>query len=239
MRRDKRVTTFFNRLFHRLRNEYSKPLIITITAALSIGVLFGFIMLQMIQDEEEESTYYVHAKTEVEKEQQEQTSIDLPEVQLFVHQGGVFSDEANTKTFVQKLAEEQIPFIIKEADGQFFVWMNIYETEETANKQTDKMDKQGVDTFVKEWHIPASTVYVDEETATWLKAFLPVVEQASESSTMKQEALADLLTIEGVSKQVQSWQNHIEQDVVDHDSEEQQMLEVIALYEKVLKDIKE
>lgn len=232
-------TSFFRRQLHLLKHEYSKPILITISAALSIGVIFGFLMLQMVHQDEEETTYHVYATSEGSEDEEEQTTINLPGLQLFVHQGGVFSNKENAEQYSKQLTKKNIPFVIKEEDGQYFVWMNVHQTETAAKKHIVEMDKQGMEVYVKEWTIPASTISVTEQAAIWLESFAPVIQTGLEDGAVSQEKVEKLVTMEGMTKQVQAWQSSLEAGITTSSSEEQLLLALVHQYEQSLKDIKE
>lgn len=239
MNKNRTHTSVFRRLLRRLKTVNSKPLLITVSAALSIGLVFGFFMLQMVHKEQQESTYHVYATTDQDQEEQKNTSVETPELNIYVHQGGVFEEKENAEEYSELLEKNDVPFLIKQEEGQYLVWMNVQQSESAAKKQVQKMDKQGIDVYVKEWHIPAATMKIEEQTAKWIESLSKVVQEAVETETIDSDELTKLGENDSVPEQVQIWQEQLEQQVIDGTSDEQKTLELIALYERILKDIKE
>ena len=237
MKKNRNQFPFRRRIRKVTAHRQFKPLLLTVGASIFIGVTFGFIVLQMVNQEEEQDVENVQA-TALSVEETAENTIDLPAITVFVHQGGVFTNAENAEQYSKELQQAKVPFIQRESDEQYFIWMNIANSEQEAKSLAEKMDKQGIDMFIKEWEVPATTVALDKNTGTWLRSFLDLYDTSLETSTIDAPSWQAILEQDDLPEQLHDWQADLQQLFEDKQSDDQLLLDVLVHYENLLKDIK-
>lgn len=216
-----------------------KPLLITVAGSLFIGIIFGLIVLQMVNQDKNQEAENVHATSLSAENTDESTknSIDLSAITVFIHQGGVFSTAENAQEYSKELQQAQIPFIQRENDGQFFIWMNIAETEQQAKSQADEMDKQGIDVFIKKWEVPAAAVELDEKSGKWLQSFQALYNTSLQADSIDINTWQPFIEEKDLPEQLEEWKVELKQ-LLAEEQDDQLLLDILAHYEQLIKDIK-
>lgn len=240
MKKYRKLNDFKQNFKKTLSHTQFKRMIVTVGAALCIGFIFGFIVLQMISVEKNQAVTDINTaniKSEKDSEQDSEQT-DLEEVSLYIQQAGVFSEKENATKYAISLENEQIPYIIREADEQYFIWMNPTLNEKEAKNLAEKLDKQGITVYVKPWEIPAATLTLETTEREWLQTYRTLLLSSLEENNIKQEEWTPLLE-EQLNEKYLDWQTSLE-DILEQERmpEEQLILEVLAYYEKLTKDVK-
>lgn len=236
MKKHRKLNVFKQNFKKTLSHTQFKRMIVTIGAALCIGFIFGFIILQMVSIEKNQAVTDINTANMKTEKDSEQTNLE--EVSLYIQQAGVFSEKANATEYATSLENKQIPFIIREADEQYFIWMDPTLNEKEAKKSAKKLDEQGISTYVKSWEIPATTLTLEVSEIEWLQTYQALLLSSLGENSIKQEAWTSLLE-EKLNENYRNWQTSLE-DIFNQESvsEKQLILEVLAHYEKIIKDVK-
>jgi|SRR5690625_327737 len=219
-----------------------KPILYTVTASLCIGMLFGFIVLQMVGQEDEQKAENIEATTLTTKNHTENNNnnneVDLDTITAFVHQGGVFSTAENAAEYGKQLEQANIPFITREEDGQHYIWLNIASSEQEAQQLATKMDEQEIDVFIKAWELPAQTVTIDDDATEWLVLFHDLLSTSLQTTSIEEKEWQALIEDDALPEELSEWQATIQQIVFEEDdSDEQILLHSFVFYENVLKEL--
>src|SRR5690625_1602369 len=142
MKKNRNQFPFRRRIRKVTAHRQFKPLLLTVGASIFIGVTFGFIVLQMVNQEEEQDVENVQA-TALSVEETTENTIDLPAITVFVHQGGVITNVENAEQYSKELQQAKVPFIQRESDEQYFIWMNIANSEQEAKSLAEKWTSKG------------------------------------------------------------------------------------------------
>lgn len=236
MKKHRKLNVFKQNFKKTLSHTQFKRMIVTIGAALCIGFIFGFIILQMVSIEKNQAVTDINTANIKTEKDSEQTNLEA--VSLYIQQAGVFSEKANATEYATSLENKQIPFIIREADEQYFIWMDPTLHEKEAKKSAKKLDEQGISTYVKTWEIPATTLTLEISEIEWLQTYQALLLSSLEESSIKQEAWTSLLE-EKLNENYRDWQKSLE-DIFNQESvsEKQLILEILAHYENIIKDVK-
>ncbi|HLR40290.1 MAG TPA: SPOR domain-containing protein [Virgibacillus sp.] len=154
-----------------------KPVVISISAAIFIGSILGFIMLNMFGNINDlsnhgnnpEATNAVAADKDTEKKSN--ASDEQKAITAYVLQGGVFSEKANADQWAESFKQAGFPAMIWERDDQYYLLTGIADTEEQAKKIAASIKEQNMDVFVKEWQTSPTDTDLNKEEAAWLGVF--------------------------------------------------------------------
>jgi stage II sporulation protein B len=182
-----------------------KPVILAVISALVIGSIFGFIMLRMfvtmdaspdlgsnpnpaaaITDDAEE-------RTDNTSDQNTQTA-EFESVTAHVLQAGIYSEEENAAAAAENYEKANIPAMIWERDGQYFVFAGVAGSAEQAASVASELETEELELYSKEWSTPQFELSLSQSEAEWLNSFLTWWNQAltSPSSQETEEQLKQL-----------------------------------------------
>src|SRR5690625_719976 len=108
MKKNRNQFPFRRRIRKVTTHRQFKPLLLTVGASLSIDIIFGVIVLQMVNQEEEQEVENVQA-TSLSVEETANDTVDLQAVKVFVHQGGVFTNAENAEEYSKQLQQAKVP----------------------------------------------------------------------------------------------------------------------------------
>lgn len=123
--------------------------------AVVIGVAFGFLLLQFVlSDEKAETAFDPTATPPSEGEPTEGkvggfTSTSIPEMEIFVVQGGVFSTANSANTVAARLEEAGVPTAIVEQGEQSFLFTGVAPTLEEARQLASVIKEEGFEAYQK------------------------------------------------------------------------------------------
>jgi len=154
-----------------------KPVVISVSAAIFIGSILGFIMLNMFgnindlsnHENNPEATNAVAADEGTEKNSN--ASDEQKAITAYVLQGGVFSEKANADQWAESFKQAGFPVMIWEREDQYYLLTGIADTEEQAKKIATSIKEKNMDVFAKEWRTSPTDAALNKEEAAWLNAF--------------------------------------------------------------------
>jgi len=154
-----------------------KPVVISVSAAIFIGSILGFIMLNMFGNINDlsnhgnnpEATNAVVADEDTEKKSN--ASDEHKTITAYVLQGGVFSEKSNADQWAESFKQAGFPAMIWERDDQYYLLTGIADTEEQAKKIATSIKEQNMDVFAKEWKTSPTDADLNKEEAAWLGVF--------------------------------------------------------------------
>lgn len=194
----KKKSAFFhssNRLSSLIREYLFNRIVYAFMTALFIGVTFGFLLLQFV---EQDTVQHVNHHTatmdnnvENKVDKQEGTSTSMLETVTFqVIQTGVFQNEENAKDWVSKHATKKLPFFIWESNEQYYVLTEPFLSANADQKTLDLLSELGIDAFVKEWHVEKEITTLSDKDVAKLDAFITLW-QKSLSAVDQQHSLTN------------------------------------------------
>lgn len=155
-----------------------KPVVISISAAIFIGSILGFIMLNMFgnindlssNENTPEAMNAVAADENTDKDGKNPDNV-MKGLTAYVLQGGVFSEKANAEQWVESFKQAGIPAMIWEREEQYYLLAGMADTEDQGKKAAISIKEQNMDVFIKEWRTSATEASLNKEEAAWLSAF--------------------------------------------------------------------
>lgn len=215
----------------------AKRVIIAICSSLLIGTIFGLVTLQMSKQADHHNAEILHSTT---LDEDGTSSGTIDSFNVYVIQGGVFHEEENATQWKMKFENLQFKaFTWKRAD-EYYLFAGIASNMESAKELADKMDKQGLDVYIKELTIDEKTIKGTEADYVWLQSFIDQW-QASLNSVHEGTGLLadDWITLtektSGLSDQIQGFNDTIIQHVkeISNDEEQHVLLQLLYNYEQV------
>ncbi|WP_373892968.1 SPOR domain-containing protein [Virgibacillus natechei] len=153
-----------------------KPIIVTIITAIAIGSILGVIMLRMFVGIDSDMTESNNIPAATIDEEDEDSNADiatstLEQINAYVLQGGVFSDETNAEEWISKYEQAGFPSFIWEQEEKYFLLVGLANTEERAEQFANQLKEHEFDIYVKEWTTEEGEVDLTEEEHEWLQSF--------------------------------------------------------------------
>lgn len=148
-----------------------KRIIFASSASLIIGLVFGTFFLQMIKQEEDTASVIENPPTSIDSNEELR---ELTAIEIFVIQGGVFSEIENLQNWESKYNNIGMKTINWERDDTYYLLAGIAQTEAIAKQRADKLAEQGLDVFVKPWIISDTKLNLSETEYKWLQSFVDV-----------------------------------------------------------------
>lgn len=171
----------------------AKPLVVSSLSAIVIGVLLGFIVLRMsIGGQEVQQGSASSSPSEVIADDSNEdkgnsdlqaTSVELKQLQAYVLQVGVFTEEENTGDAVDLLEKNGFAAIVWENAEQYYVFTNIFSTEEQAKNSVDQLEKKEIENYAKLWTVDKQTIDATDEEVAFLQDFVETWEETVEKHT--------------------------------------------------------
>src|SRR5699024_4530407 len=136
-----------------------KQLTIAISLAVIIGTIFGFIMLKIFGTIDngmisQGNNPIVSVENSSEKEENAKKDVmktELPGIQAYILQGGVFSRKENAKKFEEDYQGNGVMTMIWKRDNKFFLIIGLYHSLKEEIKLAINKEYNNIDVFVKEW----------------------------------------------------------------------------------------
>lgn len=170
-------------LTFRLRNHHQfKKIIFAVCSSLLIGLTFGFIILNMLKQEDPEQASILNTSTANQQEDQENGDTkQIDSVEFFVVQGGVFSEQENALKWAESFNDNGFPAVDWQRDGNYYLFTGVFQTEESAKLVANQMDKQGLDAYVKQWETLNGQLTLTEAENAFLQSFIEAWDESLQS----------------------------------------------------------
>lgn len=153
------------------------PFLTATFTAILIGLFVGLVMLNMFTKKEDHATtgdYQPVAHEEVNDADQTQTEgkqSTLKQMNAYVLQLGVFSEQENANAWSDTYQLAGFPSIHFQRESQHFLFAGIAHTEEKAKELSAKLLNNDVEVYVKEWTTDEIEVELSAEESKWLSEF--------------------------------------------------------------------
>lgn len=165
-----------------------KPLTIAISLAVIIGTIFGFIMLKIFGTIDngmisQGNNPIVSVENTSEKEENAKKDVmktELPGIQAYILQGGVFSSKENAKKFADDYQGNGVMTMIWKRDNEFFLILGLSHSLKEANKMAANIEENNLDVFVKEWETPTREIKMTKDEEEWIHSFQMTLNTAIE-----------------------------------------------------------
>lgn len=229
-----------------------KPIIFTVLSAVIVGLILGFLMLRMFGGVGSETANEmtspattvpnetVNTATDEPTTSNETTaSVSLEPLNMFILQGGVFSENNNAAEREQQFEAAGVPAMIWERDGQSFLLAGAAVTKEAGTEVSDTFSQ--LDVYVKEWSIEATEFEGSAEAAEWLTKFQDVwqdsLQQIEEGNAFQQEPWQQLMETAPENNETVAPLIEQIQDMGQTEDLEGRvaLLEVLYMYEQTIK----
>ena len=169
----KKKTPFFTRY---------KSLIISAVTAIAIGSGLGLIIMNMFLDldpeafgQHENSTNHTVATANEAVDQTDKTEVRLqiPRLQGYVVQAGVFSTKENAKTFFDsQLSSFDLTYSLWKQEDQYYIFVHVA-GDEASSKQFHQSTLESDENFYsgKPWSTEEFTLDLDQASSEWMESF--------------------------------------------------------------------
>lgn len=214
------------------KNNWLTPILITIASAGVIGTVLGMLLLQLFVGMESEQAQEVSdpnpvnsaATPPVEAGSKEQ----LPNLSAYVLQAGVFQEQGNADEWKSLYEGNGEPAFIWERDGQYFLFIGVFATEEGARKKVKELQENGNDVFFKSWETTNVEIDLSAEALQWLEQFQDIWVKAVDAKDQN-----ELLALSDNAPSVSSIENVVQILKEDNDNIDVLLLELMYAYENL------
>jgi len=198
LKKPKKSTKISNAFTH--KGSYSTnqvaigPFLAATFIAICIGLFLGFMMLNMFAQKEDvangndQQTLATSKDAETNERSENKKTTTLKLMKAFVIQLGVFSEQKNADTWAKTYEQAGVPSTIFQRDNQYYLFTGVANSEERAKEFAEKLSKQDIEVYVKEWVTNEKEIELTDEENKWIQLFQ---EQwlATLSSLSKQEGI--------------------------------------------------
>ncbi|GGM27318.1 hypothetical protein GCM10011351_11430 [Paraliobacillus quinghaiensis] len=183
----------------KINSSNLKLFALTACCAIIIAVGFGFIMLKMFVEIDNQNALPSNATTTSQTTDStestttpvvtdsQETDLAIPALQAFVLQLGVFSDQLKAEEWQEKVKNSGQESMIWEIDGEFRLFAGVSSTKKEAKFQAQLLQESGQDIYVREWKTSEKTIEVNAEVAEWLQSFSPLWVETTAGNLNDQE----------------------------------------------------
>lgn len=212
------------------RKKTFMPIMITMSSAALIGIVFGVIMLQMFVTLNEPSgSESKVSQTSSAVSEAEKNGNKFPELSAYMLQAGVFSQRENAENWMKLYQGENLPVIVWEREEHYYLFTGVYMQEEEAKQRAVELQAKGFDVFVKPWSTSEAELTLTNDEAKWLNDFQTTwTEAIAEKNT---DSLKSLLLSRPENDIFNNLFNELEKDKVTGD--EQFYLDLMYTYEQL------
>lgn len=183
-----------------------KPLISTIVLALSVGLIMGFIMLRVFGSIDNGMATPGHnpivnigqATEDTNAQKDEAVNAELPKIEAYILQGGVFSNKANAEKLAKDYQANNVSAIVWEREAEFYLIVGLSVTQDGANKLASNMKEKRLEAFVKEWVTPAREVELTKNEEEWIHSFQQLLTESIKGGD------------DGIGNDLSKWEEQLE-----------------------------
>ncbi|WP_284139728.1 MULTISPECIES: SPOR domain-containing protein [unclassified Virgibacillus] len=177
----------------RANNKIVKPFLLSAISAVAVGLLLGFIMLNMFGNMGEkpsavEQPAALTSDSDNKSRDSQKKAVNLidasfGEMNAFVLQGGVFSQQENADVVRKQFEKSGYPAISWKKDTNFYVLVGLATTKQEAKTVADSMKENGFETYIKAWQVEEKVLQLTTDEDQWLQSFFEHWEQTAASIT--------------------------------------------------------
>ena len=189
-------------LAFRLKNHHQfNKIVFAICSSLLIGLTFGFIILNMLKQEDPEQASILNATTANKQEKQiNGDTSPFEAVEFFVVQSGVFSEQQNALNWAESFKKKQVPVVVWEREGNYYLFAGVFQSEASAKSFADQMDELGLDAYVKQWNTKEGQLALNKADHAVIQSFLKTWKESLQSvekdGSLAQEGWDHLLNMQ-------------------------------------------
>ncbi|WP_082233699.1 hypothetical protein [Halobacillus massiliensis] len=143
-----------------------KHVTLSIFTALAVSLVLGFILLKVFVAATDGGAIAQSQMTQgapSASEQGQPASLEIPDLSVNVIQSGVFSTEEKAQEWKENLAEQSIPSLIWEKDGQFFLLSGSEDLSSGINEVSEGYSAKDIPVYKKEWTISGGKAGVSKD----------------------------------------------------------------------------
>lgn len=170
------------------------PFLAVTFIAIFIGLFLGFMMLNMFAKKDDianghnQQTLASPKDVDAADQDDRKKTTILKQMNAFVIQLGVFSEQKNADTWAKTYEQAGVPSTIFQRDNQYFLFTGVANSEEKAKKFAEDLSKQDIEVYVKEWITNQKEIELTDEESKWIQEFQDQW-QATLSSLSKQDGI--------------------------------------------------
>lgn len=207
----------------------------TIIASLSVGLFFGYFILKIVSIDEKVITDNNQVIGEQHTNDKSNQS-ELPNLSVSVLQGGVFTKENNASALGQQIEQTNQPYVVRENESQFYVWISTLTDENDANKKIERLETKGINSVVKKWDIPSVTINLPVQEKEFFESFSQLLSVAVTTNKVEKQEMQQLIDQELEKSTFSTWYEEL-QTILSQEqvSQEHLLLKLLVHYEKFIK----
>lgn len=152
------------------------PYVTATLTAILIGLFLGLIMLNLFSNKGDgvnvsESKTAANQGNTNHEEQASQGPTSLQQINAYVLQVGVFEEKGNADNWSDTYQQQGFSTTSFFRDNQYFLFIGLADTEETAKKFAATLLERGIEVYVKEWTVNGIEKDLTPEEAEWMQLF--------------------------------------------------------------------
>lgn len=153
------------------------PFLTASFTAILIGLFLGLIMLNMFAKKDDyvstndQQSAAVQKDEDVKEQAEQKLTTSLKQINAYVVQLGVFSEQKNANTWSETYEQVGFPSTSFQKDNQYYLFTGMAKTEQKAKEFAEILLKEDIEVYVKEWITSEVEVELTEEEDEWLKLF--------------------------------------------------------------------
>ncbi|MFD2446222.1 SPOR domain-containing protein [Bacillus sp. CGMCC 1.16607] len=185
----KNITPSLKKHLKKQNTSPLKSLFFSFLLAIIVGASFGFVVLKLvITDTQTKELPVIAVPEEFTPAKNEATStvqqLQLPPVNTFIIQGGVFSSVESAQIEEQRVKQKGIPTQIIEENGKAILILGVADSIEAAKEIGSGLKAKGIEVFAKPYTLPAKELKeVTEAEANLLKEIVSVYQMLASLSS--------------------------------------------------------
>lgn len=208
-----------------VKKIFAHRIFISITSGVFVGLIFGFIILFMFNNEEYEhistatnknNELVDHAGKSDHKVNKEQLYFSFKVVQV-----GLFNNEANALRVKQQLEEKRVSSFVWKRQDEYYLFTNLYSEDSSMDKHDETiLDELQIDYFLKQWDLALATDNLSSKDEKWLQEIVFLIEETilketAHTLSTKEKWEYFLQNNEPKLEQLQVAKQNIEEKLVD------------------------
>lgn len=175
------TTSFFSKikttgLYKFFQRKHVQKYIIVISSAIIIGLTFGFTTLKVLNHVGQPKG--VDAVSTVKNDEDNHISIDIAQLQAYVIQGGVFSNEENLTQWKKQFREAGFKSIEWKRDDLYYLLLGVGDSEAGLVDLKETLLNAGLDTYVKSWETKKANFSAQQGDSDWINSFISLWEKS-------------------------------------------------------------
>lgn len=225
------------------------PFLTATFTAILIGLILGLMMLNTFTKKDDYVSTSNDQPVAVPKDEDvidktESKRMTLKEMNAYVIQLGVFSEQANADDWSETYEQLGFPSTHFQRDNQYYLFTGMAETEKKAKEIAEILLQEDIEVYVKEWTTSEIEIELTEEVDEWLVLFHNQWEETLQLLEKEEKILlrgwtelieSQPLNSEEIRQLVEAIQLLPENEVENNFELQNHLLNIWKVYEEVFK----